>query len=156
MIFSLVFLFLLFPSSPFSLAYSFFFFFTFIHSFILSVFCFFLVFSLYLSLSFFFLFFFSLFFLIFPSFSLSLFFLLFFFVSFFGRVRSFYRFPPVISAAVFHDAFLDASASLNQFNFEFFAVKLKQTAVMFPFTHAAYLHVVDHVPGNPGFGRHRF
>ena len=50
----------------------------------------------------------------------------------------------------------DAPASLNQFDFELFAVKLKQMTVMFPFAHAAYLHVVDHVPGDPGLGCHRF
>ena len=83
-------------------------------------------------------------------------FLLFFFVSSFGRVRSFHCFSPVVSAVVFRGTVPDVPASLNQFDFELFAVKLKQMTVMFPFAHAAYLHVVDHILGNPGFGRHRF
>ena len=155
MIFSLVFLFLLFPSSPFSLAYSFFsslLLFTRLFFPFFAFFLFFLFICLYL-FSFSFL---SLFFLIFPSFSLSLFFFAFPFVSSFGRVRSFHCFSPVVSAAVFRGTVPDAPVSLNQFDFELFAVKLKQMTVMFPFAHASYLHVVNHVPGNPGFGRHRF
>ena len=152
MIFSLVFLFLLFSSSPFSLAYSFLLssarlFFPFFAFFLFFLFIYLCLFSFC---------FLSLFFLIFPSFSFCFLLFPFPFVSFFGRVRSFYRFPPVIYAAVFHDAVPDAPASLNQFDFELFAVKLQQMTVIFPFAHAAYLHVVDHIPGDPGFGRHRF
>ena len=73
------------------------------------------------------------------------------FTLFFGLARPFRRFSPVVSAAV-----PDVFGFSDQFNFDVPAVELKQMTVMFPFAHAAYLHVVDHVPGDPGFGRHRF
>ena len=68
----------------------------------------------------------------------------------------FHCFSPVVSAAVFRGAVPDVFGFPDQFNFNVPALKLQQMTIVFPFTHAAYLHVVDHVPGDPGLGRHCF
>lgn len=70
----------------------------------------------------------------------------FFFTSSFGFARPFRRFSPIVSAVLFCN---EVFASVDRFDFDFPAIKLRQTAVC-----VADFHVVTHL--NPGFGCHRF
>ena len=69
-----------------------------------------------------------------------------FFTSSFGVARPFRRFSPIVSAVLFCN---EVFASVDRFDFDFPAIKLRQTAVC-----VADFHVVTHL--NPGFGCHRF
>ena len=87
-----------------------------------------LVFSL-LFFSFFFIFYSPCFFFLFILFC-------FFFTSSFGVARPFRRFSPIVSAVLFCN---EVFASVDRFDFDFPAIKLRQTAVC-----AADFHVVTH------------
>ena len=69
-----------------------------------------------------------------------------FFTLSFGFARPFRRFLPIVSAVLFCN---EVFASVDRFDFDFPAIKLRQTAVC-----VADFHVVTHL--NPGFGCHRF
>lgn len=149
---SLFFAFFLLPFFLSFLAFLFFFVFSF------SLFRVFFCFCFFLALLFFYAFFFLLSFpFSFSHFSLSFyspcFFFLFilylfsaFFTSSFGVARPFRRFSPIVSAVLFCN---EVFASVDRFDFDFPAIKLRQTAVC-----VADFHVVTHL--NPGFGCHRF
>jgi len=147
---SLFFAFFLLPFFLSFLAFLFFFVFSFSLFRVFFCFCFFLALLFFYAFSFLLSFPFS-----FSHFSLSFyspcFFFLFilfcfFFTSSFGFARPFRRFSPIVSAVLFCN---EVFASVDRFDFDFPAIKLRQTAVC-----VADFHVVTHL--NPGFGCHRF